>query len=173
MSGVIREMLFCCLRLISSIQRAYISFVDQLNSYYQVPMSVVLHCDQVYFLGPYDRDGEETHVPEDTILVQEFRRGSLVRRAITYSGLEIVPYAGNPFRTVHVPWVWIGDDTTDVDLTPILAKYLVPGNLITLELLAHFMNFTDRTRIVYIESRTFGEHTFPAEGIRIEANETS
>ena len=166
-------MLFCCLRLLSSIQRSYISFVDQINSYYQVPMSVLLHCDRVYFLGPYDRDGEETHVPEDTILVQEFRKGSLVRRAITYDGLEILPYAGDPFRTPHVPWVWIGDDTTDVDLTPTLAKYLVPGNLITLELIDHFMHFTERTRIVYIDARTFLEHTFPAEGIRIEANETS
>ena len=166
-------MLLCCLRFVYGLQTAYTSFVDRINSYYQVPLSVVMQCDRTYFLGPYDGCGEETRVPEDTILVQEFRKGTLVRRAITYDGLEIAPYVGDPFAPVDIPWIWIGDDTTDVDLTPTLAKYLVPGNLITLELIGHFMNFTERTRIVYIASRTFEEQTFPAEGIRIEKHATA
>jgi hypothetical protein len=166
-------MIFCCLRVVSALERAYTSLVNQLNSYYQVPLSVVMQCDRVYFLGPYDGDGEETHVPEDTILVQEFRRGNLLRRVITYDGLEIASYDGDPFRPVRVPWVWIGDDTTDVDLTSTISKYLVPGNLITLELIYHFISVNENTRIVYVDSRTFKEHPFPAEGIRIEANEVA
>jgi hypothetical protein len=159
-------MALCCLRAIAALETWYAWFTNTLDT---TPVHPKLTCDRSFYLGPYRGDGSETHVPEDTILVQEFRRGHQVKRTVTYDEEAIVPYVGDPFRPVHAPWVWIGDDSTDVDLTPTIARYLVPGNLITLELIFNFLSVKDNTNIVYIDSRTFVEHPFPVEGIRIHA----
>ena len=162
--------MMCCLRAVNWFQNVYTACVNIFNESTSGPVQAGLACDRSFFLGEYCGDGLESHVPEDTIFVQEFRRGNTIRRAITYGDTKIVPYDGDPFKSVHVPWVWSGDDSTDNDLTSTLSKYLVPGNLITLELIFNFLYVKDDTNIVYIDSRTFIEHPFPADGIRIYAN---
>ena len=110
----------------------------------------------------------DTHVPEGAIFVEEWKRGRYSRRRILHEGEAILPYEGDPWRPVVMPWVWIGDTNTQVDLTTALSKYMIPGNLITYELISTLCT-SDEADISFIDARTFIEHDFPAEGVRIRA----
>ena len=48
-------------------------------------------------------------------------------------------------------------------------KYLVPGNLIRIDLILKLIQPREDTDIVYIDARTFQEVKFPANGVKIDA----
>ena len=125
-----------------------------------------------YLLSEYDEyELGITHVPEDSIYVEEWERNGEFRRRLLYECEEITPYEGDPFRPYKNPWVWIGDTHTGVDLTEAVGRYLMPGNTIALDLLLRFIRCTNDTSLMFVDPRTMEPVNFPAEGVRIEANE--
>ena len=128
-----------------------------------------------YLLGEYSEYDANymTHVPEDCIYVEEWVKGDEVRRRIIYELEEITPYLGNPFEQIKLPWSWIGDITTDVDITMAVDPYLMPGNEIHLDLLLLFLRAHNDMEIRYTHPAS-GQHLlFPNNGVRIEADGTA
>lgn len=127
-----------------------------------------------YLLGEYtEYDESMTHVPEDCIYVEEWRKGDEVRRRLVYELEEITPYLGNPFDPVKTPWLWIGDVSTDVDITWAVNRYLMPGNEIRLDLLFLFLRVHNRMEIRYTHPSSGDEILFPNRGVSIEADGTA
>ena len=114
-------------------------------------------------------DGYDT-VPEDSVYVEEWVRGETKRCVVKYEGEKIpTTWTSTPFDTnARTPWVWVGDRDTEIDLTRTFNKFLVVGNVITLDLVLKLIQVTDRTNLIYIESGTFRELKFPGDGITIE-----
>ena len=121
-----------------------------------------------YLLGEYsDYDEGMTHVPEGCIYVEEWVKGNQVRRRIVYELEEITPYIGNPFDPIRRRWTWIGDVSTDVDITAAVNKYLMPGNEIRLDLLLLFLNSHVNMEIRYVDPASGDEVLFPSSGVSI------
>lgn len=121
-----------------------------------------------YLLGEYDEyDESMTHVPEDCIYVEEWVKGNQIRRRLIYELEEITPYIGNPFDPVHMPWTWIGDVATDVDITSAVDRYLMPGNEIRLDLLLLFLRPHRLMEIRYMHPALNQELLFPHSGVSI------
>ena len=124
-----------------------------------------------YLLGEYSEyDESMTHVPENCIYVEEWTKGKEVRRRLVYELEEITPYIGNPFDTFRQPWTWIGDVSTDVDITSAIDRYLMPGNEIRLDLLLLFLHSHNRMEIRYAHPSSGAELLFPNSGISIGSN---
>jgi len=124
-----------------------------------------------YLLGEYDEyDESMTTVPEDCIYVEEWRKQDEVRRRVIYELEEITPYEGNPFAPFKNPWNWIGDASTDVDITAAVDRYLMPGNEIRLDLLLLFLRSHSHMSIRYTDAASGDEIVFPNKGVRIEAD---
>jgi len=128
----------------------------------------------------YDDDDlfDMTRVPEDTIVVDEYELDGHKKCRIYYEGFPLghaqLDYEYDPFKVeAYKPWIWFGDKTTEVDLTNAMEKYLVPGNIIDIELLLKLIHIREDTNIIYVDARTFQEVKFPAEGIRIRAVDAS
>jgi len=122
----------------------------------------------------YDSDDiDHARVPENSILIEQWENEAGVKKCnLFYEGEEIGPTKFDPFvQKPKTPWVWIGDKTTEVDLTAALQKYLVVGNTIRLDLLLHMIQVRDTTQIVYVDVRSLEEVKFPADGVKIVANE--
>lgn len=124
-----------------------------------------------YFLGHSSVDVNSVSVvPEGAIYLEDWIQGTTKRCVIRYAGEAIPqawtqsPYAKHP----RTPWIWVGDRETEIDLTRTFAKYLVVGNRITPDLVESLIRVTPRTRLIYIETRTFKELDFPGEGLTIE-----
>jgi hypothetical protein len=127
-----------------------------------------------YLIGEYTEfDENMTHVPEDCIYVEEWMKGEEVRRRLVYELEEITPFIGNPFDPVKLPWTWIGDISTDVDITMAVDRYLMPGNEIRLDLLLLFLNSHSNMEICYVDPASGQAVLFPNKGVRIEANGTA
>lgn len=81
----------------------------------------------------------------------------------------------NPFHHMHPPakhpWIWVGDLDTGIDLTKMLHKFLVSGNLIDKRLIGKFIRINELTKLQYIDSSTYDLRDFPEEGIVIEEAE--
>lgn len=124
-----------------------------------------------YLLGEYSEyDETMTHVPEDCIYVEEWVKGNEVRRRLVYELEEITPFIGDPFQPYKLPWTWIGDITTDVDITMAVDKYLMAGNEIRLDLLLLFLNPHNEMEIRYTHPAS-GQHLlFPSKGVRVVAD---
>jgi hypothetical protein len=121
-----------------------------------------------YLMGEYSEyDEDMTHVPEGCIYVEEWVKGNQMRRRIVYELEEITPYIGNPFDPVRRRWTWIGDVSTDVDITAAVEKYLMPGNEIRLDLLLMFLNCHDDMEIRYVDPASGEELLFPNSGVSI------
>ena len=121
-----------------------------------------------YLMGEYSGyDEDMTHVPEGCIYVEEWVKGNQVRRRIVYELEEITPYIGNPFDPIRRRWTWIGDVSTDVDITVAVEKYLMPGNEIRLDLLLMFLNCHDDMEIRYVDPASGEELLFPNSGVSI------
>lgn len=121
-----------------------------------------------YLLGEYtEYDESMTHVPEDCIYVEEWVKGNEIRRRIIYELEEITPYIGNAFDPIHVPWTWIGDVSTDVDITSAVDRYLMPGNEIRLDLLLLFLRPHSHMEIRYMHPALNQELLFPNSGVSI------
>jgi len=121
-----------------------------------------------YLMGEYSGyDEDMTHVPEGCIYVEEWVKGNQMRRRIVYELEEITPYIGNPFDPVRRRWTWIGDVSTDVDITAAVEKYVMPGNEIRLDLLLMFLNCHDDMEIRYVDPASGEELLFPNSGVSI------
>lgn len=130
---------------------------------------------RAYFLSdtPIEYDDTYSHVPEDAVYIEEWVRGDEKRCVVRYEG-EGIPetYDTTPWDVkAKCPWVWVGDKETEIDLTRTFNKFVVAGNRIEVDLVAHLIQFSDRTKLVYIESGTFKEQEFPGDGIVINAAE--
>jgi hypothetical protein len=127
-----------------------------------------------YLIGEYTHyDESMTHVPEDCIYVEEWRKGDQIRRRLVYELEEITPYIGNPFDPVKKPWYWIGDLWTEVNITAAVDRYIMPGNEIRLDLLLMFLNSHDDMDICYVDPASKECVVFPNHGVRIEADGTA
>jgi hypothetical protein len=121
-----------------------------------------------YLMGEYSGyDEDMTHVPEGCIYVEEWVKGNQMRRRIVYELEEITPYIGNPFDPVRRRWTWIGDVSTDVDITAAVEKYVMPGNEIRLDLVLMFLNCHDDMEIRYVDPASGEELLFPNSGVSI------
>ena len=121
-----------------------------------------------YLMGEYSGyDEDMTHVPEGCIYVEEWVKGNQMRRRIVYELEEITPYIGNPFDPVRRRWTWIGDVSTEVDITAAVEKYVMPGNEIRLDLLLMFLNCHDDMEIRYVDPASGEELLFPNSGVSI------
>ena len=126
-----------------------------------------------YFLGTEQVFNESySTVPEGAIYVEEWLLNGHKKCVVKYAGdtiptvWEISPHV----LSAKCPWIWVGDRNTEIDLTQTFAKYLVPGNRITMALVEKLIRVTDQTRLVYIEYGSFEEKEFPGEGLLIKAN---
>jgi hypothetical protein len=124
-----------------------------------------------YFLSDdYEFDESFDTVPEDAVYVEEWVKEGEKKCVVRYEG-EASPqvWIESPFDqpTPPCPWVWVGDRDTEIDLTRTFNKFLVVGNVITLDLVLKLIQVTDRTNLIYIESGTFKELKFPGDGITI------
>lgn len=123
-----------------------------------------------YFLESTSETPETfERVPEGQVYVEEWVRDDVKRCVVRYGGEEIpktwttTPFDLNP----KTPWVWVGDRETEIDLTRTFNRFLVVGNVITMELVLKLIKVTERTQLIYIESGTFKELKFPGDGITI------
>jgi hypothetical protein len=123
-----------------------------------------------YFLGSTEIVDDHVRVPEDQVYVEEWVQGETKRCVVKYEGEEIpTTWTSTPFDTnARTPWVWVGDRETEIDLTRTFNKFLVVGNVITLDLVLKLIHVTESTNLIYIESGTFKELKFPGDGITIE-----
>lgn len=120
-----------------------------------------------YLLGEYDEyDDSMTHVPEGCIYVEEWVKDDQVRRRVVYELEEITPFIGNPFDPVKMPWKWIGDASTGVDITDAVGRYVMAGNEIRLDLVLLFLAPHVDMDIVYVTS-SGREVVFPNSGVKI------
>lgn len=137
-----------------------------------------VHPMDIYFLT---RDGgdevvlpSETIVPEGFVYIEEWADTKGHKKMIVkYEGEEIPKeWKKSPFDLPHAkcPWVWVGDKETEIDLTRTFDRFLVPGNVLKEELVSRLIKITDRTNLIYIETRTFNQVKFPGDGITITAD---
>ena len=126
-----------------------------------------------YFLtGVEGFDESYTEVPEGAIYVEEWGIGHSRKCVVRYAG-ESIPdsWESSPhLLSAKCPWIWVGDKTTEIDLTQTFARFLVPGNRITVALVENLIRITDQTHLVYIEFGSFEEKEFPGDGLLIKAN---
>jgi hypothetical protein len=111
-------------------------------------------------------------VPPDTIYIEEWIRRGEKKCVVLYEN-ETIPIGWllDPFSYhARCPWLWIGDRSTEIDLTRTFQKFLVPGNVLKMDLIKKLIHVTEHTKLVYIEAGTFDEVEFPAEGLLIKAN---
>lgn len=132
---------------------------------------------QRYFLTA---EGRDTHVddvsvvPADGVYIEEWVDTKGHQKTLAFYGGAVIPTAWtsemSPFQKAlpKCPWVWVGDRDTEIDLTRMFDKFLVPGNVLKPELVS---KLTDQAHLIYIETKTFNQVKFPGDGITIEADE--
>jgi hypothetical protein len=128
------------------------------------------HPHRRYFLGSTEQVEDHDRVPEDQVYIEEWIQGETKRCVVLYEG-DTIPtsWTSTPFdKNARTPWVWVGDRDTEIDLTRTFNKFLVVGNVITLDLVLKLIQVTESTNLIYIESGTFKELKFPGDGITIE-----
>lgn len=115
---------------------------------------------------------DEEVVPDGVVYVEEWILNGTKKCVVRYSG-DPIPDSWDfspHLLSAKCPWIWVGDRNTEIDLTQTFAKFLVPGNRITMDLVERLIRVTDQTRLVYIEYGSFEEKEFPGEGLLIKAN---
>jgi hypothetical protein len=158
------SLIMCSLRLLNSISKIVAWIMNPCPS----PKKVS------YYLLSDDFDSDEAdemdRVPENSIFIQEWEKDGVKRCVLFYEGEEIDRDGPDPFDLEPVvPWLWIGDRKTEVDLTSAMQKYMVAGNTIRLDLILHMIQVHYDTEIVYVDARTMEEVKFPAQGVEILA----
>jgi hypothetical protein len=162
------QQIFAILRFFTLI---YTMWAQYLNSFFGEEEETVK--PKMYFLAS-DEDYDETftNVPDGEVLIEEWTNEDGRKLCyVTYEGEEIVTHE-NPFDIAPAkrPWTWIGDSTTELDLTKTFEKYLIPGNRIELDLVLKLIHITKDTNLQYLKpDMTFEK--FPGDGILIESNE--
>jgi hypothetical protein len=156
---------FCIVRLYNSVCR-FIKWVFASQSRKDSKISYYIFSDD------YDSDetAEMSRVPEDAVFIEEWEKDGVKKCNLFYDSDEIVRGVYDPFdKEPYVPWIWIGDKNTEVDLTHAMEKYMVVGNVIALDLILHLIQIHHDTEIIYIDARTFEEVKFPNKGVSIRA----
>lgn len=146
-----------------------ISLVQACRRSFYEPGDIMLE----YYLSFHNEEWIEhdTIVPKDCVYVCEYLDKEKKRKAtVQYEGEQIRHDVST--RKGKTPWVWIGDITTERELTSELAKFIVHGNVIKYELLNQLMDFHVDTQIQYIDPVSLDFHDFPEEGIVIQADGT-
>lgn len=127
-----------------------------------------------YFLSETGREDLFNSVPTGWVYIEEWIDVKGHKKMIALYEGETIPthWEVSPFDLppAKCPWVWVGDKETEIDLTRTFDKFLVPGNVITVDLVSKLIKITDHTKLIYIESGTLKEVEFPGEGITIEAD---
>jgi hypothetical protein len=118
-----------------------------------------------YYLDGGEVEHAETVVPAGKVLVEEWTRGIQKRARLLYEGDAITPYEEDPWVPVLNPWLWIGDQEREIDLTDTLQKYVMPGNFIMYDLLTHYVDHVES--VTYLDPRSLSFLKFPVEGIRV------
>lgn len=118
-----------------------------------------------YYLGGRTVEAGDTHVPAGKVFVEEWMQGTEKKARVLYGGDEITPYDGDPWEYVNLPWLWIGDEKRNIDLTEDLGKYVLQGNFIMYDLLTHYVDHVED--IHYLDTRSLSFLKFPVEGIRV------
>lgn len=160
-----------------SITRFFLSLYRVFLDYYVYWDPKYKESKRTFYLLSDDHWWEEgdTTVPEESILVEEWEKDGEKKCWLYYEGENINDYPiVDPFtmtKRAKKTWLWIGDTTTEVDLTKALEKYMIVGNEIKLDILLHLIQVRNDTRLVYIDPRTYDEVKFPAEGVIIEEDE--
>ena len=155
---------FCLVRTYTAICNAFNWYFGAIPKEHNISYCVLS--------DDYDvEDLEEMHrVPGDTIYIEEWEKNGRKRCVIFYEGDYIHRGVFDPFETEpHVPWIWIGDKKTEVDLTSAMQKYMAVGNTIELALLLHLIQVHYDTELMYVDARTLEEVKFPASGVKITA----
>jgi hypothetical protein len=142
---------FCMGRLISWIKDTYAYWTS-------VPY-------RRYYLGGGPVEDTETEVPAGKVFVEEWTQSNEHKCRVLYEGDKIEPYDGDPWGNVTLPWLWIGDQDREIDLSDTLQRYIVPGNFILYDLLAHYVDHVEN--ITYLDTRSLSFLKFPVEGIRV------
>lgn len=125
-----------------------------------------------YFYADAEVPQDIDTVPENAIYVEDWIWKGQKKCVVRYPG-DPIPTAWDisPHQqTAKCPWIWVGDRNTEIDLTQTFAKFLVPGNRISMELVEKLIRVTDQTNLVYIEYGSFEEKKFPGDGLVIKAN---
>ena len=129
-----------------------------------------------YFLSDDDEYDEfYTRVPEGAVYIEEWtnKKGEKLCY-VQYEGEELEGHA-NPFtlalKKARRPWVWIGDENTEIDLTRTFNKFLIPNNVIELALVEKLIRITENTKLIYVDAKTLEIKKFPGDGILIEEDE--
>lgn len=126
-----------------------------------------------YFLGTEQVfDESVSTVPEGAVYIEEWLWNGTKKCVVKYPG-DFIPFVWDisPHQqSAKCPWIWVGDRNTEIDLTQTFAKFLVPGNRITMALVEKLIRVTEQTRLVYIEYGSFEEKEFPGDGLLIKAN---
>lgn len=126
-----------------------------------------------YYLSFHNEEwtSEDKIVRKDCVYVCEYLFNDKSRKAVVqYEGEEIKKTL--TMRKGKTPWVWIGDITTEREITSDLAKFIVAGNVIKYELLNQLMDFHVDTQIQYIDPVSLEFKDFPEDGIVIEADDS-
>jgi len=155
--------IFCAIRMYNNLC-SFINWVFPLPK--QNNVSYYILSDE------YDQDevDDMIRVPEDAIFIEEWEKEGVKKCNLFYDSDIIVRNRFDPFAAVpYIPWIWIGDKNTEVDLTAAMQKYMVVGNVIALDLILHLIQVHHDTEIVYIDARTLEEVKFPAKGVSIQA----
>lgn len=130
-----------------------------------------------YFLSDDDEyDISYTRVPEGAVYIEEWVKEDKRLCYVQYEGEELDPDGhADPFtlavNPARCPWVWVGDKETEIDLTKTFNKFLIPNNVIRLDLVQKLIHITEYTNLVYIDAKTFEVRKFPGDGILIEEDE--
>lgn len=127
-----------------------------------------------YFLSdqPIEFNSSYQIVPPGAVYIEEWLWKGTKKCVVRYAG-EMIPSTWDisPHQqTAKCPWIWVGDRNTEIDLTQTFAKFLVPGNHITLALVEKLIRISEHTNLVYIEYGSFEERKFPGDGLVIKAN---
>jgi hypothetical protein len=153
----------CALRMYNSIRKFVSWMIGPLPS--DSKISYYILSDE------YDQDevDDMKRVPEDSIFIEQWEKDRVKKCNLFYEGDEIIRGLYDPFEVApEVPWIWIGDKKTEVNLTAAMEKYMVVGNVIALDLILHLIQVHHDTEIVYIDARTFEEVKFPNKGVSIQ-----
>ena len=113
-------------------------------------------------------------VPYDWVYIEEWVDPKGHKKMMVRYPEETIPtsWTASPFDLppAKCPWVWVGDKETEIDLTRTFDKFLVPGNIIKMDLVSKLIKMTEHTNLIYIETKTFNQVKFPGDGITIEAD---
>jgi hypothetical protein len=159
--------LFCAIRIYNGICK----FID-----WVFPAPKNNNVSYYILSDEYDQDevDDMTRVPEDAIFIEEWEKEGVKKCNLFYDSDIIVRNRFDPFAVEpYVPWIWIGDKKTEVDLTAAMQKYMVVGNVIALDLILHMIQVHHNTEIMYVDARSLEEVKFPASGVKIRVKNAS